>query len=145
MTTWDLIKYPGVAEVMLVYNYCMLLAYAFTATFPVFMYTPVNLGGLELSPGWMSIFMAVGGLSQAFWLLVTFPTLHKRFGTGGVLRFNAFVWPFFFALDVVSNILLRHGLKVPFWILFSSNNIFGSSVAMAFSKLISVSFRHEIV
>jgi hypothetical protein len=145
MTTWELIKYPGVAKVMLVYNYCMLQAFAFTAVFPVFMYTPVKLGGLELSPGLMSIFMAVGGLSQAFWLLVTFPSLHKRFGTGGVLKFNAFVWPIFFALHSSCNILLRHGLKAPFWILFPFNNVFGSSVAMAFSKLISVSINRETV
>lgn len=137
MTTWELIKYPGVAKVMLIYNYCMLMAFAFTAAFPVFMYTPVNLGGLELSPEWISVFMAIGGLSQACWLLFLFPPLHKRIGTGGLLKFNAFVWPFFFAVDPSCNILLRHGLKVPFWIIFPLNNILGSSVAMAFSKLCS--------
>lgn len=135
MTTWELIKYPGVTRVMFIYNYCMLLAFAFTAVFPVFMYTPVHLGGLELSPEWQSIFMAMGGLSQACWLLFLFPHLHKRIGTGGLLRFNAFIWPIFFVSDPICNILLRHGLKIPFWILFTFNNIFGSSVAMAFSKL----------
>ncbi|KAJ4348080.1 uncharacterized protein N0V89_009452 [Didymosphaeria variabile] len=133
MTTWELIKYPGVAKVMLIYNYCMLLAFAFTAAFPVFMYTPINLGGLGLSPKWISVFMAIGGLAQAFWLLVVFPPLHKRIGTGGLLKFNAFIWPIFFAIDPICNILLRHGLKVPFWILFPFSNIFGSSVAMAFT------------
>ncbi|KAF9732049.1 hypothetical protein PMIN07_008208 [Paraphaeosphaeria minitans] len=133
MTTWELIQYPGVARVMLIYNYCMLLAFAFTAAFPVFMYTPVNLGGLELSPEWQSIFMAIGGLSQAFWLLFLFPYLHKRIGTGSILRFNAITWPIFFLSHPASNILLRHGLKVPFWILYPVFNILGSSVAMAFT------------
>ncbi|KAL5383505.1 hypothetical protein DPSP01_005901 [Paraphaeosphaeria sporulosa] len=133
MTTWELLQYPGVARVMLIYNYCMLLAFAFTAAFPVFMYTPVHLGGLELSPEWQSIFMALGGLSQAFWLLLLFPSLHKRIGTGGVLRFSAIIWPIFFTTDPICNIFLRHGLKIPFWVLFPFNNIFGSSVAMAFT------------
>ncbi|KAL1601652.1 hypothetical protein SLS60_006567 [Paraconiothyrium brasiliense] len=133
LTWWDVIKSPGVAKVMLIYNYCMLLAFAFTAAFPVFMYTPIHLGGLQLSPEWISVFMAIGGASQAFWLLVVFPPLHKRIGTGGLLKFNAFIWPIFFASNPLCNILLRHGLKVPFWILFPFNNIFGSSVAMAFT------------
>ncbi|KAJ4287585.1 hypothetical protein N0V90_012288 [Kalmusia sp. IMI 367209] len=133
MSTWELFKYPGVARVMLIYNYCMLLAFAFTAAFPVFMYTPVYLGGLELVPEWIAFFMALGGLAQAFWLLVLFPFLHKRIGTGGLLRFNAIVWPIFFALDPTCNVLLRHGQKTLFWILFPFNNVFGSSVAMAFT------------
>ncbi|KAF2443600.1 MFS general substrate transporter [Karstenula rhodostoma CBS 690.94] len=133
MTTWELVKYPGVASVMLVYNYCMLLAFAFTATISVFMYTDVNLGGLELSPEWISVVMAIGGLSQAFWLLVLFPPLHKRIGTGGILKFSAFIWPIFFALNPTCNILLRHGMKIPFWILFPFSHVFGSSVAMAFT------------
>lgn len=118
---------------MLIYNYCMLLAFAFTAAFPVFMYTPVHLGGLHLSPPWISLFMAVGGASQAFWLLIIFPSLHNRVGTRGILRFCAFLWPFFFLANPISNILLRHGHKISFWILFPATSVFGTAVAMAFS------------
>lgn len=134
MTIWELLSHPGVAQCMLIYNYCMLLAFAFTAVFPVFMYEPISLGGLQLSPQWISIAMAVGGASQAFWLLVLFPALHKRIGTGGLLNFNAFVWPIFFASDPLCNFLRRYRWEKTFWGLFGFNQVFGSSVAMAFGE-----------
>lgn len=134
MTTWELFKYPGVAQCLVIYNYCMLLAFAFTAIFNVFMYTHVDRGGLELPPVWIGTTMTLGGLSQAFWLLVLFPYLHQRIGTGGILNFAAGLWPIFFALDPLCNVLRRYNLDVAFWILFFLNQIFGSSVAMAFSK-----------
>ncbi|KAF1967397.1 MFS general substrate transporter [Bimuria novae-zelandiae CBS 107.79] len=133
MTTWELFKYPGVAQCLLIYNYCMLLAFAFTAVLPVFMYTPIPLGGLSLSSKWIGIYMALGGAAQAFWLLALFPPLHRRIGTGGVLRFCAFIWPIFFAVDPACNLLRRQGLDVPFWIAFTFSSVFGCSVAMAFT------------
>ena len=138
MTTWELFKYPGVAQCLVIYNYCMLLAFAFTAIFNVFMYTHVDRGGLELPPVWIGTTMTLGGLSQAFWLLVLFPYLHQRIGTGGILNFAAGLWPVFFALDPLCNVLRRYNLDVAFWILFFLNQIFGSSVAMAFSKYTTI-------
>ena len=138
MTTWELLKYPGVAQCLIIYNYCMLLAFAFTAVFNVFLYTSVDRGGLALPPFWIGITMAIGGLSQAFWLLALFPSLHKRVGTGGVLKFASLLWPIFFALDPACNVLRRYDLDVPFWILFFLDQIFGSAVAMAFSKCMNI-------
>lgn len=102
------------------------------------MYTPIYLGGLALPPKWIGIFMATGGLSQAFWLLVLFPPLHKRVGTGGLLKICGFAWPLFFASNPISNILRRNGLDIGFWILFTCGNVFGSSVSMAFSKCLTL-------
>ncbi|KAF1961288.1 MFS general substrate transporter [Byssothecium circinans] len=133
VTTWELMNYPGVRQVILIYNYVLLLAFAFTAVFPVFQYTPINLGGLGLPPGWIAAAMGVGGGSQALWLLLVFPWWHKRVGSVGILRICAFVWPIFFAIDPLCNVLLRYNQKVIFWILFFLNNIVGSGVAMAFT------------
>jgi hypothetical protein len=79
--------------------------------------------------------MGVGGLSQALWLLLVFPPLHKRVGTGGVLRLCALAWPISFAIDPLCNVLLRYDLRVVFWIVFPLQAIFGCGVAMAFSKI----------
>ncbi|KAF2640732.1 MFS general substrate transporter [Massarina eburnea CBS 473.64] len=135
MSTWELLSYPGVRQVILIYNYALMLAFAFTAVFPVFQYTSVNIGGLGLTPGWIAVTMGMGGASQALWLILAFPRLHKRIGTVGLLRICAFVWPVFFGLDSICNLLLRYNQKVIFWILFFSNNIVGSGVAMAFTAV----------
>lgn len=128
----ELIKYPGVASVLILYNYVMMLAMGFTAVFPVFMFTPIALGGLELSPGWIAIFMSLGGFAQSLWLLLIFPRLHTRIGTEGILKFSAVVWPIFFFLDPVCNLFLRYNLKALFWTVFPINNVVGCGVAMAF-------------
>jgi hypothetical protein len=46
MSTWELLKHPGIPQVLITYNYVMLLAFAFTAAYPVFLYEPVRLGGI---------------------------------------------------------------------------------------------------
>jgi hypothetical protein len=134
MSTWQLLSFPGVARVILIYNYVMLLAFTLTAVNPVFLYTPVRLGGIGFTPELIAAVTAVGGLSQAIWLLLVFPRLHKRVGTGRVLFYCACVWPVFFASTVVFNVLLRHDLKAAFWTLAPLVLVCGSGVAMAFSS-----------
>jgi hypothetical protein len=133
MSTWKLLNYPGVARVMLIYNYVMMLAFTFTAVNPVFLYTPVRLGGIGFTPELIAIFVALAGASQAVWLLLVFPRLHKRIGAQGVLYYCACVWPLFFGSSVVFNILLRHHLKAAFWATAPLTLVLGSGVAMAFS------------
>lgn len=136
MSTWELIKYPGVLSVIVIYNYILLLAFAFTAAYPVFLYEPISVGGLEFSPKYIAGAMAFGGGAQALWLLLAFPPLHRRIGTGGVMWLCAFVWPIFFGISPLCNVMRKHKLEVPFWILFIIDNGVGSGVAMAFSKLL---------
>ncbi|PVI03908.1 MFS general substrate transporter [Periconia macrospinosa] len=135
MSIFDLIKYPGVRQVLLVYNYVMLLAITFTTIFPVFMYTPIPLGGLSLTPGWIAMFMSLGGLSQSLWILLVFPRLHKRIGTEGILTFSATIWPIFFILHPTCNLFLRYDLKALFWTVFPVNNAVGCGCAMSFAAV----------
>jgi hypothetical protein len=133
MSTVQLFRYPGVARVVLIYNYVMLLAFTYTAVNPVFQYTPVRLGGIGFSPELIAAVTALSGAAQATWLLLAFPRLHKRVGTGRVLFYCACAWPVFFASSVVFNILLRHRLTAVFWATALPTLIIGSGVAMAFS------------
>ncbi|KAF2183942.1 MFS general substrate transporter [Zopfia rhizophila CBS 207.26] len=133
MSTWELLNYPGVRQVILIYNHVLLLAFAFTAVLPVYLFTPIELGGTGFSPFYISVTMGIAGLSQALWLLLIFPSLQHRIGTGGVLRLCAAAWPFFFAALPICNVLLRHNLRIAFWILGPVNAVVGSGVAMAFT------------
>jgi Na+/melibiose symporter-like transporter len=133
MTTWQLIKAPGIKEVVFICNYIALLAFAYTAANPVYLFTPVNLGGTGFTPSLIALFLAVAGVSQALWLLVVFPPLHRRFGTGTVLKWCALVWPGFFIVSPICNVLLRYDHPIIFWIVAPTCLIVGSGVAMAFS------------
>lgn len=133
MSTWELIKAPGVLAVLGIFTYVMLLGLAFTAVFPVFLFTQPALGGFGFSIQRISILLAVAGASQALWILLAFPPLQRRFSTGWVLRACAYAWPLFFAGFPLCNEFLRRGWKVPFWIIVPITNIGGSGVSMGFT------------
>ncbi|PTD09483.1 hypothetical protein FCULG_00008835 [Fusarium culmorum] len=135
-STWQLIKSPAVAIVLWVYGHAMFLAFAFTAIIPVVLYTPIDLGGTGFDSFQISIYMAVQGASQAVWLLVAFPLLHRHFGTRGVMKLCGYAYPWFFAGFIVLNTLLRahtHASTVAFWILTAVASVVGPGVSMAFT------------
>ncbi|KAF3174004.1 hypothetical protein EYR41_004311 [Orbilia oligospora] len=135
MSTWELIKAPGVALVLYTSQHIALLAFAYTAVAPVFWYTSIALGGLGLSPLQISLFMGLNGLSQAVWLLLVFPPLQSRIGTNGVLRVCAIAYPAFLAIPPLLNILLRGGFTLTFWISAPILMALGCGVAMSFTAI----------
>ncbi|KAH8176470.1 major facilitator superfamily protein [Sarocladium implicatum] len=137
LSMWELIRSPNVGIVLFSYGHVMFLAFAFTALVPVVLYTPVKIGGLGFPPTWIAIFMAVNGASQALWLLLAFPRLHKRFGVKGVMWGCAVIWPWEFLCYIVLNYLLRDGSQsavVWFWILAGFVAIVGPGISMAFTS-----------
>ena len=68
-------------------------------------------------------------------MLVPFPYLQKKFGTGTVLWWCAIVYPFDMALWVVGNELLRADATLAFWIVMPTINVVGSGIAMSFGKI----------
>jgi len=135
MSTWELIKFPGVATVVYLYGHIMLLAFAYTAVSPLFWFTEVDLGGFGFSPFQISMFLGLAGISQALWTLLVFPPLQHRFGTGGVLRGCSIAWPILFAFCPLCNLFLRNRWKLAFWITAPIGLALGSGVSMAFTAI----------
>ncbi|KAF2878495.1 major facilitator superfamily domain-containing protein [Massariosphaeria phaeospora] len=135
LSTMELLRSPGVPQVVLIYIYTLLLAFGYTAVNTVFYYTPVQLGGLGFPPELIAAAIGLSGASQALWLLLVFPSMHRLIGTGGILRACAVAWPAFFLAHPICAVFLRLGLKVPFWIAGPTTLIFGSGVAMAFTAI----------
>ncbi|VUC20649.1 unnamed protein product [Clonostachys rosea] len=136
MSMSQIIKSPGVAFVLWLYSHVMLLAFLFTAIMPVDLYTSVELGGIGLTTNQISLWMTVQGISQATWLVLAFPLLHRRFGNKGVLNLCSIAYPVFFALFIVLNALLRNGSPSAtawFYILGAISAIIGPGVSMSFT------------
>lgn len=132
MSTWSVLNSPGVPIVLYIFSHTMLLALAYTAVMPTFLYTPVDEGGIGFDPTWISYTIALAGASQALWLLFVFPSLQKNIGTGNLLRCCAAFWPLFMASLPIYNEFVRHGYKTAFWITAPVFTVLGSGVAMAF-------------
>lgn len=135
MTTWELVKAPGVAIVLLVFSHLMLLAFAYTAIISVFWFTPIERGGFSFDHFWIGMFMSLNGVSQALWLLLIFPPLQHRLGTNGVIRACANAYPFFLGFSAVLNLLLRRGFVTAFWVLAPLATMIGPGVSMSFTGI----------
>lgn len=131
----DIMKAPGVSMVLYVYCWVGLLAVAYTALFPIYLFTPVALGGFGLVPYQISIFITLTGAAQAVWLLVIFPPLQHRIGTNGVIRGCAIVYPVCFATLPLGNILLRNEAVTAFWIIAPLFFVIFSGVSMSFTAV----------
>ncbi|TFA98228.1 putative peptide/nitrate transporter [Trichoderma ghanense] len=138
LSTWELLKAPGVGIVIWVYTHVMFLAFAFTAILPVYLFTPVRLGGVEFSPFRISVWMAIQGASQATWLIVAFPFLQRRIGTKGSMTACVAVYPLFFVGYIVMNLLLRIDTEpavAVFWAVALVVAFVGPGVSMAFTAI----------
>ena len=134
MSTWQVLKSPGVPTVLYIVGHVSLLGLMFTATFPLFMFTSIRRGGFGFSDQRIALFLAIGGGSQALWMLLAFPPLQKKFGTGFVLRGCAIVWALFMAIYPTLNEFLRNDWILAFWIIGPTAVMLGSGVAMGFSS-----------
>ncbi|KAL6867025.1 MFS general substrate transporter [Trichoderma novae-zelandiae] len=138
LSTWELLRAPGVGIVIWVYTHVMFLAFAFTAVLPVYLFTPVDLGGVEFSPFRISVWMAVQGASQATWLIVAFPLLQRRIGTKGSMIACVAAYPLFFVGYIVLNLLLRIDTEpavASFWVVAFFVAFVGPGVSMAFTAV----------
>ncbi|ORY72168.1 permease of the major facilitator superfamily [Pseudomassariella vexata] len=138
LSTWELVKSPGVGVVLYVYAHIMLLAFSYTAIVPVFWFTPIHLGGFGFTPFYISICMGLTGFSQASWLLLIFPPLQHRIGTNGVMRLCAYAYPIVMATCPLLNLLLRQGTpaaECAFWILAPIFLLVGPGVSMSFTAI----------
>jgi MFS family permease len=134
LSTWQLIKYPGVWQIIFVFNYAGLLAITHAVVNPIFLYTPIKLGGIGFPPELIAASIGISGISQALWLLV-FPKLHKRFGTRQILCYTAIAWPVFFMLHPGFHLLLRYRLNILFWSLAPPALVLGGGVAISFTAI----------
>lgn len=138
LTTWELLKSPGVAVVLYIYGHIMMLAYAYTAIVPVWWFTPVRLGGCGFTPLQISLMMGLNGAAQAMWLLLIFPILQRKIGTKGVIRVCAFAYPIFFISCPLSSALLRMDTEVSvkaFWVFAPAALAIGCGVSMSFTAI----------
>ncbi|KAL2065802.1 hypothetical protein VTL71DRAFT_3472 [Oculimacula yallundae] len=133
LTSFEILKKPGVASVVYIYIHTLLLGLGYSAVAPLFWFTRPSLGGFGLTPRQISYFMGSIGIAQSIWLLVFFPILHRKYGTGAILRTCYLIWPLTFIVAPLCNHFLRQGWTTAFWIVAPTAQIIGCGVSMAFT------------
>lgn len=151
MSTWQLLKYPGVAIILIITMQTKIMAAGYTpgknfpttpsykaerhSVVPIFWFTPVDLGGLGLSASQISFFFGAQGAAQTFWALCVTAPLHRRIGSVGIMWGCALLWgTYFFASMPVANTLIRYGHDTAGWTVAVAGATIGAGVSMGFSK-----------
>lgn len=134
MSTWQILKSPGILRVLGIYGHVFLLAPAHLAVLPLSLYTDIAYGGFSFPPQSIAYVLAILGTSQALWMLFAFPPLQRRYGAAFILRCTAIGWPLFISGHPYGNELLRRGLDTTLLWTGIPIIVIGSGISMAFSK-----------
>ncbi|EIN12458.1 MFS general substrate transporter [Punctularia strigosozonata HHB-11173 SS5] len=126
---------PPVLKALLVFSAAMFLGLAYTAVLPIWLFTPVHLGGLNFPPSQIAVLIALAGFSQSLWLLLAMPPLDKALGTYRLLRICFTFWPWFLLTPIAVSLMARAGDWVVVFILVGLMHTLGSGVAMAFTSV----------
>jgi MFS family permease len=124
---------PAVLRVLLIQAFVNIFGFTYTALFPLWLFTPVKLGGLAFHPQQIGLIMVVNTLSQAIWGLVLMPRLDRRLGTRKLIAYCFYVWPVFFSIHLLESRLAQGGHRFAMWVLLLATSSLGSGVSMAFS------------
>lgn len=133
LSSWELLRSPGVGPVLFMYGWNSLIGLGFTAVIPVFWFTPPKHGGYGFDELHESVFLALAGLSQALWILLVFPTWQRRRGTGSVLYVCWHLYPFLILIHPLGSILRRNGQEPAFWVVAVLAQLVTSANAMTYS------------
>ncbi|WVQ75559.1 hypothetical protein IAR50_005186 [Cryptococcus sp. DSM 104548] len=112
---FELLTLPKVRQVLISVFLITLSAMSFDAGFVLFTYSPISLGGIDLSPPSIALCLSIKGFISIFFSLFLFPLAQRRFGMRPLYRVFAACWVGIFALPPVMN-LLAAGSDSAVWV-----------------------------
>ncbi|KAH7097167.1 MFS general substrate transporter [Auriculariales sp. MPI-PUGE-AT-0066] len=130
MSVCQVVVAPGVRPALGTVLYAGMLSSGLATVLPMYLFTPVHLGGLGLNLSQLSRTMAARGLAQVICILGVFPFIQKRLGTGSLLRYCATAWPVVLALVAGQNPLLRAARNPPLGFVLMLVAVIPSGISM---------------
>ncbi|KIM53225.1 hypothetical protein SCLCIDRAFT_1223004 [Scleroderma citrinum Foug A] len=95
-----------------------ILKISFCTMFPIYLATPMEMGGLGLDPPVMGTILAAVGISASAFQLLLFPPLYNRLGASNIfLIVISLFFPIAALFPIVSRVGQEHGLNNLVWLL----------------------------
>ena len=108
---------------------------SFRSMFPVYLATPMKMGGLGLDPSHIGTLLAAMGLSSSVFQLVFFPPLHSRLGGKPLILITvSLFFPVAALCPFTSRVGQEQGLNNLVWLLLGIQIFLFSCANLAFSK-----------
>lgn len=125
---------PRMVRMLSVFGWTVTVCFSLSALFPLYLFTPVGLGGMDYSPPEIAQVGAASGLSQALWLLFAMPRLDAALGTRKLFLGTSSIYPFVMALPILANAFARSGATAGSLAMLAIYVIIGQAVNMTFSE-----------
>ena len=129
-----LVRAPGVLTLLCMLMSVKVLVSSMMAVSNTALYTPVGKGGMGYTSRQIALLITAQGGAETVWLLLVFPSLHRRVGTKGILYWCAAMFVAVFASYTSMSATLRYGWQAGqawHWVAWLGVVIFGSGTLMA--------------
>lgn len=105
----ELLRIPQIQAVMTSYAFLALISVSLDAVLVLYLYEPVQLGGVGFSSDSTGVLLSINGFGGALVQLFLFPPLQKRVGTLRVYQISMCAFPLSVVLLPVANAIARAG------------------------------------
>lgn len=133
ISAWQLLKIREISGAFWSHAHVMVCWTAINALLPVVLFTPIALGGWQLSQRQITLYLSALGVCDAMWMFFFFPILQRRMGTKGILQTGSIMWPSFTVGFIVVNALLRNDAAIAAIIVGVFMTLVGTAIGMSFT------------
>lgn len=121
-------------RMLVIFGWTVTVIFCLNALFPLYLFTPVALGGMDKTPPQIARINATSACFQGLWLLVAMPRLDRWLGTRKLFNIIAALLPLQMLNPVIANALVRRGHRGVAMVFIGSYATLGQFVNMSFSE-----------
>ncbi|WRT64295.1 uncharacterized protein IL334_001226 [Kwoniella shivajii] len=118
-----------------VYGWGVTVVFCIGALFPLYLFTPIPIGGQSKTPPQIASLGAANGLFQGLWLLIALPRFDRWLGTKKTFIIVSSVFPLFMLLPAMANAFARTDHLLLSQLTLGAYVIFGSAGNMTFTSV----------
>ncbi|ORY33756.1 MFS general substrate transporter [Naematelia encephala] len=118
-----------------IFGWTVAVAFSLGAAFPLYLFTPVKIGGQGMTPPQIAQIQAAAGLSQGIWLLFAMPRLDTKLGTKRLFICISSFYPLVMIIPILANTFSRRSNPAGSWTLIALYVFVGQACQMTFTSV----------
>ncbi|WWD17739.1 hypothetical protein CI109_102180 [Kwoniella shandongensis] len=126
---------PRMIKMLAIFGWTVTVVFSQGALFPLYLFTPISLGGQGKAPPKIAQLQAAAGLAQGLWLLIVLPRLDRWLGTKKTFKLVSAGFPIVMVLPIIANALARQNSTVGAHLILGAYVGIGTSCNMTFTSV----------
>ncbi|KAK8866059.1 hypothetical protein IAR55_001210 [Kwoniella newhampshirensis] len=126
---------PRMLRMLAIFGWTVTVVFSQNALFPLYLFTPISIGGQSKTPPQIAQLGAAAGLSQGLWLLLVLPRLDRWLGTKRTFKLVSAGFPLVMILPIIANALARGNTALGSPLILAVYVGIGTSCNMTFTSV----------